>query len=62
VPLGIKVEIKELIEKASEYLPPKDIALVEQAFQFAKEAGKPNLDEALEVASSSRIFKWTPNA
>jgi len=44
------VEIKELIEKASEYLPPKDIALVEQAFQFAKEAGKPNLDEALEVA------------
>gem|GEM_PF-6903860 len=56
------MEIKELIEKASEYLPPKDIALVEQAFQFAKEAGKPNLDEALEVASSSRIFKWTPNA
>lgn len=46
---GIIVEIKDLIKKASEYLPPKDVASVEQAYQFAREAGKPNLEDALEV-------------
>lgn len=43
--------IKELVEQVSKYLPPKDVASVERAYQFAEEAGKPNLADALEAAS-----------
>lgn len=45
------MEIKELVEQVSKYLPPKDVASVERAYQFAAEAGKPNLADALEAAS-----------
>ncbi len=44
------MELKEIIEKAAEYLPREELGVVERAYQFALDAGKANLDDALEVA------------
>ena len=42
--------INELIAKASEYLPQENLSLIEEAYQAAQVAGKPDIDQALETA------------
>ncbi|MFO8100900.1 MAG: bifunctional (p)ppGpp synthetase/guanosine-3',5'-bis(diphosphate) 3'-pyrophosphohydrolase [Dehalococcoidia bacterium] len=44
------MEIKEIINAAAEYLPSEELSLIEQAYRFALEAEKPDLEDALEVA------------
>ena len=44
------MELKELIKTASEYLPEKNLQVIEDAYQFALEAKKQGLDNAMEVA------------
>lgn len=46
------MEFREVLEKASEYLPEKDIPLIERAYQFAEDSGKPYMDHAAAVAST----------
>ncbi len=45
------MEINQIIGKAREYLPERDIRLIEDACQFALDAGKPDMERSLEVAS-----------
>lgn len=45
------MKLKELTKAASEYLPEKDLQFVEQAYQFALDAGKPDLDKTTDVAA-----------
>ncbi len=44
------MELKNIIDSAREYLPYEDLAVVEQAYQFALDSGKQDMDDLLEVA------------
>jgi guanosine-3',5'-bis(diphosphate) 3'-pyrophosphohydrolase len=44
------MELKELVVRASEYLPQEDLKLVEKAYQVAKDAENPGLNQSLETA------------
>ncbi len=46
----LKMKLKKLIKQASEYLSQKDLDVIEEAYQFALDAGKPDLDASLESA------------
>ncbi|NQT71859.1 MAG: bifunctional (p)ppGpp synthetase/guanosine-3',5'-bis(diphosphate) 3'-pyrophosphohydrolase [Chloroflexi bacterium] len=45
------MELKELTKATSEYLPEKDLQFIEQAYQFALDAEKPDLEKTTEVAA-----------
>ena len=45
------MELNKLTKIASEYLPEKDIQFIEQAYQFALDAEKPDLEKTTEVAA-----------
>ncbi len=44
------MELKEIIEAAAKYLPREELGIVEKAYKFALDAGKPDMGDALEVA------------
>ena len=45
------MDFKDLLTKISEYLPPEKIAGIEEAYKFAAEAGKSELNQTLETTS-----------
>ncbi len=55
------MDIKDLTAKAGEYLPQESVARVEEAYQFASDAGHPDLDRALEVAMILVGFRMDAN-